>query len=200
MLALVLAVARSSRIRYAASCLAMLALLVVLGATFYLLLPGGGLSPQELYSPSRAAQLPANLLPWLAPLWLAGAFLFQLRAIVCWMGIRHAVLHELDCRFVRQIVEKPSNVRVEHPVHSLPPDSHCQCVQRLVRVATRPEPIRVAFEVHLVDLIENGHHGLLDDLVLQRCNAQRTSPSVGLRNIDSSRWLCLIRSTVYSAV
>ena len=58
--------------------------------------------------------------------------------------------------------------------------------QRLVRVATRPETIRIGFEVHLMNFIENGYHGLLDDLVLQRRNAQRTSPPVGLRNIYSS--------------
>ena len=66
------------------------------------------------------------------------------------------MLYELDCPFVRQIVEKASTVCVEHSVHSLPLDSHCQRVQRLVRVATGPETIRVAFEVHLIDLIEDG--------------------------------------------
>jgi hypothetical protein len=96
------------------------------------------------------------------------------------------MLDELHGPFVRQVVEKASNVRVEHPVHVLPLDSHCQRVQRLMRVATRPEPIREALEVHLINLIEDGHHGLLDDLVLQRRDAQRTLPSVGLRYIDSS--------------
>ena len=96
------------------------------------------------------------------------------------------MLDELYCPFVRQIVEKSSNVCVEHPVHSLPLDTHSQRVQRLMRVATRPKPIREAFEVHLVNLIENGHHGLLNYLVLQRRYAQRTLPPVGLRYIDSS--------------
>jgi hypothetical protein len=80
------------------------------------------------------------------------------------------------CPFVRQVVEKSSNVRVEHPVHSLRLDSYSQRVQRLVRVATWPEPVREAFEVHLVDLVEDGHHRLLDDLVFQRCDAQRALP------------------------
>ena len=96
------------------------------------------------------------------------------------------MLDKLDCPFVRQIVEKTSNVCVEHPVHSLTLDSHCQRVQRLMRVATWPEPIREAFEVHLVNLIEDGHHGLLNNLVLQRRDAQRTLPPVGLRDVDSS--------------
>jgi hypothetical protein len=34
--------------------------------------------------------------------------------------------------------------------------------------APRPEPIREALKVLFVDLVENRHHGLLNDLVLQR--------------------------------
>ena len=51
------------------------------------------------------------------------------------------MLDKLYSPFVRQIVEKSSKVRIEHPVHSLPLDAHSQRVQRLMRVATRPEPI-----------------------------------------------------------
>ncbi len=79
-------------------------------------------------------------------------------------------------------------------------DSHSQRIQRLMRAATRPEPVRKAFEVHLINLIEDGHHGLLNNLVLQRRDAQRTLPPVGLRYIDSPRGLCPIRSTVNPAV
>ena len=41
-------------------------------------------------------------------------------------------------------------------------------------------------EVDLVNLIEDGHHGLLNNLILQRRDAQRTLSPVGLRNVDSS--------------
>jgi len=44
-------------------------------------------------------------------------------------------------------------------------------VQRLVRVAAGTKPIREAFEVHLINLIEDGHHGLLDDFVFQCSDA-----------------------------
>src|SRR5262252_780852 len=83
------------------------------------------------------------------------------------------MLNKLHGPFVRQIVEKSSNVRVKHPVHSLRLDSRRQRIQRLVRVASRPKPVREAFEVHLINLIENGHHGLLDDFVLQGRDDQR---------------------------
>ncbi len=54
-----------------------------------------------------------------------------------------------------------------------------------MRVSSGPEPIRKALEVHLVNLIEDGHHGLLNNLVLQGRDAQRSLPPVGLRDVDS---------------
>ena len=70
--------------------------------------------------------------------------------------------------------------------HPLPLDAHRQRVQRLVRAATGTEPVREALEVDLIDLVEDRYHGLLNDFVLQRCDAQRTLPSVSLRYKDSS--------------
>src|SRR5271157_3296628 len=107
---------------------------------------------------------------------------------------------ELHGPFVAHIVEETPNVRIEHPVHSLPLDAHRQRVQRLMRAATRPEPVREAFEVDLIYLVEDRHHSLLNDFVLQRCDAQRTLPPVSLRNKDSPRRFCPIRSTVHPAV
>src|SRR5260370_19219601 len=69
-----------------------------------------------------------------------------------------------------------------------------------MRAATGTEPVRKAFEVDLVYLIEDRHHGLLNNFVLQRRDAQRTLPTVGLRYKDSSRRFCPIRSTVHPAV
>jgi len=54
-----------------------------------------------------------------------------------------------------------------------------------MRAATRPEAVREAQEVDLVDLVEHRHHGLLDDLVLQGRDAQRSHPPVGLRDEDT---------------
>ena len=83
-------------------------------------------------------------------------------------------------------IQEATNVRIEHPVHALPLVAHRQRVQRLMRAATGPVLLRKAFEVVLVNLIEDRHHRLLDDLVLQRRNAERTLPSIGLRYLDSS--------------
>src|SRR5215470_14142283 len=110
------------------------------------------------------------------------------------------MLNEPHGPFVAHVVEEPANVRVKHPVHSLSLDAHSQRIQRLMRAATGPEPIRKAFEVHLVNLVEYGHHGLLNDFVLQRRDAQRPLSTVGLRYVDSSRGLSPICSTMNTAV
>ena len=73
-------------------------------------------------------------------------------------------------------------------------------VQRLMRAATGPESVRKAFEVDLVYLIEDRHHSLLNDFVLQCCDAQRTLPPISLRDVDSPRRSCPVRSTVHPAV
>src|SRR5712691_8825669 len=104
------------------------------------------------------------------------------------------MLDELHSPLVTHVVEETTNVRIEHPVHSLPLDAHRQRVQRLVRAATRPKPVRKAFEVDLIDLVEDRHHSLLNDFVFQRRDAQRTLPRVGLRYIDSSRMWCPVCS------
>src|SRR5215471_4651695 len=69
-----------------------------------------------------------------------------------------------------------------------------------MRAATGTESVRKAFEVGLVNLVEDRHHSLLNDLVLQCCDAQRTLPPIGLRYVDPSRRSCPIRSTVHTAV
>ena len=66
------------------------------------------------------------------------------------------------CRWIQEA----TNVGIEHPVHLLPLDARRQRVQRLMRAATGTKSIRKAFEVDLVDLVENRHRGLLNDFVL----------------------------------
>src|ERR1039457_6301868 len=114
--------------------------------------------------------------------------------------IGHAMRDELHDPLVAHVVEEATNIRIEHPIHSLPLDARRQRVQRLMRAATGPEPVREAFEVDLIDMIEDRHHGLLNDFVLQCRDAQWTSLPIGLRNIDSSGGLCPIPSTVHPSV
>src|SRR5580698_4165342 len=98
------------------------------------------------------------------------------------------------------MVEEPTNVCIEYPVHSLPLDAHVQRVQRLMGAASRTKSVRKAAKVHLVYLVEDGYHRLLDNLVFQRSDAQRPLPAISLRYVHSSRGLRPIRSTVHSAM
>ena len=98
--------------------------------------------------------------------------------------------------FVAHVVEEPPNVRVQNPVHPPPLDAHTQRVQRPMRTAPRTKPVAEAPKVHLVYLIQDGHHGLLNNFVLQRRDADRTLPSVRLRDVDPPRCLRPVRSPV----
>jgi GWxTD domain-containing protein len=100
-LAIVLGVARSSRVRYWAACFAMIAMLGGFGATFYRVMPREtGIAPKVLV-PAAAVALAvddapigitgarwefSDLLPWLAPVWMAGVLLFQLRCLASWIA------------------------------------------------------------------------------------------------------------------
>jgi hypothetical protein len=79
-------------------------------------------------------------------------------------AIGHAVLDELHRPFMAHVVEEATNIRIKHPVHALPENTHSQRVERLMWAATRPEPIREALEIDLIYLVEDRHHGLLNNL------------------------------------
>ena len=65
---------------------------------------------------------------------------------------------------------------------------------------TRPEAVAEPEQVLLVDALQYPVHGLLDDLVLQRRDTQRTLASVGLGYPDSTRGLCPVGSPVNASV
>jgi len=110
-LAAVLCVTRSPRVRYACAGLAMLGVLAGFALTFGFRMPwglgsataiphaiprapadGNDLSPE----PPVRFQM-ANVLPWLAPFWMAGVILFHLRGAAGWMGARR-LRHRGVCR------------------------------------------------------------------------------------------------------
>src|SRR5207253_9615265 len=97
------------------------------------------------------------------------------------------MLHELDQPAFIEIVEKASDVSVQNVVHLLLQERVRQRIQRAMLAAPRAETIRKAQKVFLVDLIEDGDHGLLDDLVFQGRDSQWTLPSIFFRYVHSSR-------------
>jgi len=78
---------------------------------------------------------------------------------------------ELQQPLVTDVVEEALDIGIEHPVHALLLQPRIERIERLMRVTSWPKPIRKAPEVRLIDFIEHGHHGLLNNLVLQRRDA-----------------------------
>jgi GWxTD domain-containing protein len=101
LLVVALALVRSSRIRYACACLAMLGILAAFAITFARMLPerSGNFANVVLHVPpappagqgSPAGSISfrmADVLPWLTPFWIAGMMLFHLRGVASWIGAR----------------------------------------------------------------------------------------------------------------
>jgi len=82
-----------------------------------------------------------------------------------------------------ELAKEVADVRVEHPVHSLPFDPDRQRAERVVGFPPRPEPVGETAEVHLVDGVQHLDDGPLDDFVLQRGDAERPLPPVRLRDV-----------------
>ena len=83
-------------------------------------------------------------------------------------SVGDAVLEKPQHPLVVHVIEEPPNVRIQHPVHLPPLHPNYQGIQRLMLAAPWPGPIREAQKVHLIYLVEDGDHGLLNNLVLQR--------------------------------
>ena len=75
-----------------------------------------------------------------------------------------------------------TEIRVEHPIHALSLDPERERIQRMMRAATRPVPIRKTKKVRLVDAVQHFDHRPLEDLVLKRGDPERSLPPVGLRD------------------
>src|SRR4051794_7459036 len=84
-------------------------------------------------------------------------------------------------------VEERLDVSVKHPIHPPLGKSDTECIQGVMLVTPGSEPIGEAKEVHLVDRRQNRDDRLLDNLVLQRGNPQRSLSSVWLWNKHSPR-------------
>src|SRR5271166_2863156 len=82
---------------------------------------------------------------------------------------------------------EPGDVGVQDPVHLAPVDPNRQRVQRIMLASPRPEPVAEPQEVCLPDRVQHFHQCALDDLVLQRRDAQWPLPSIRLRYIRACR-------------
>jgi bla regulator protein blaR1 len=127
---------RSARARYAAACAAMLALLAAIVFTFARLVPGGmhGLSsaeplPLPLWRSATnfAGAAPgdgsfAALVPWLAPLWLIGVWIFILGQIGGWISVARLRRQGVCCapeRWQNELARLRAKLRLSRPVQLL---------------------------------------------------------------------------------
>jgi GWxTD domain-containing protein len=101
-LAALLVAVRSPRARYAAACLALLAMLAAFGVTLLRLMPEDVRSRQAVPPPvflvwnlaagTDTPDLPtsglAAVVPWLAPCWILGVWVFSLQQVAGWVSVR----------------------------------------------------------------------------------------------------------------
>src|ERR1035441_5470859 len=97
------------------------------------------------------------------------------------------MLHELDQPTFVEVIEKPPNVGVQNVVHLLLQERVRQRIQRLVLAAPRTKPIGEAEKIFLVDLVEDGSHGLLDKFVFYSRDREWTLSSICFLYVHSSR-------------
>ena len=91
-------------------------------------------------------------------------------------------------------------IRVQYVVHLLLQECVRQRIQCIVLAAPRAKSIREAQKVFLVDLVEDGDHGLLDNLVFQSRNPQWALPPIFFLYVHSSRRQRSIHSAMNSTV
>ena len=102
----------------------------------------------------------------------------------------------------RSILSKnPRMSTSDDPVDLAPFHRVRQCVQRIMRRAPRPEPVREAVETRFVNRVQEiVHHRPLNDFVLQRDNTQRPYSPVRLGNLHTPHGLRPVRSPLHAAV
>ena len=78
-----------------------------------------------------------------------------------------------------QAGEVVPEIQVEHPVHPSHLDCGTERIQRVMRGAPRPEPVREPEKVRLMDRIQYLHHRPLEEFVLKRGDPERPSRPSG---------------------
>ena len=95
--------------------------------------------------------------------------------------VADAVLKEREQPVPRDRVEVRPQFRVDNPTDLTPFNPDGQSVECIMRPAPRTEPVAETKKLHLVDRCQDHvHNRLLDDLVLQRCDPERSCSAVGL--------------------
>ena len=135
-LAFALRVMKSSRARYAAACMAMLAILGGFAVTLVRLAPGGMAGAQAAgWQAAPAWNGPAGMdsggtlgpglaaiVPWLAPFWIAGVCMFYLWHVMSWISVcrlRRRGVCAAPREWQARIVSLSAQLRLSRPVQLL---------------------------------------------------------------------------------
>ncbi len=120
--------------------------------------------------------------------------------------VADAVLDEPDQPVLADRVEERPDIGVQYDVHLPSGDPDRQGVERIMRSASGPEPVREPEEVLLVDRVQHHNDRALDDLVFERSDRREPSahglvpwgplPPVRLRDVHPAGGLRPVRSTM----
>jgi len=128
-----LLVVRSARARYAAACVALLVMLGGIGLTLVRVMPEGvhglrsaGASgfpawvvPTDMDAAAPSSPGLAAVVPWLAPFWIVGVWIFVLGQVAGWISVgrlrRRGVCYASE-RWQRELVRLRAQLRLSRPV------------------------------------------------------------------------------------
>ena len=131
LLAAALLATRSPRIRYGAACVAMLVTLLACCLTFLHLMPEVAQNHRALQTPLPTGYRPrgadaagpsnpllAAIAPWLAPLWIAGVWIFYARHIAGWISVSRLRRRGVCCapeRWQQELARLSTQLRSRAP-------------------------------------------------------------------------------------
>jgi GWxTD domain-containing protein len=135
-LAAALLAIRSSRARYAAACVALLAMVAAFGITLVRLMPEGAQTMQTVRAPAFPWRVPISVdgagplhlsgfaaaLPWVASVWIAGVWIFYLWHVAGWISICRLRRRGVCCapeRWQRQLARLSAQLRLSRPIRLL---------------------------------------------------------------------------------
>src|SRR5262249_10914343 len=108
--------------------------------------------------------------------------------------VPNPVLDKLHQPFVvNRIIEAP-NVGIEYPVDVALFNAYRDCIQCMVRAASRTGTVRETEKLLLVNGVEHLDRRPLDDFVLQRRLANGALAPIGFGDVDPLDWRSLVRS------
>ena len=110
------------------------------------------------------------------------------------------MLQKLHQPFVADVVKEAPDVRIDDPVHFPLRDAHVQGVQGPVPASSRTKAVTEPQKVLFVDAFQDRPHRLLDNLVFQCRDPQRSHPAVKLGDAGPLGRLGPVCSAVDSSV